>query len=366
VALHPEHNLALVAYDPKLLGETPLVSAEFDPKPLARGEKVWVVTMSPQQELQSRTSKIERIDIPTIPVPKTPRFRETNLDLAGLTDEIASVGGVLADKQGRVRALWASFSTDAGGSSNSFFGGIPSAVIQDWLANRGKPWRTLGAELETLTLFRARERGLPDAIAAQFERADADARRVLAVRRVTPGTPAAEKLRVGDLIVREAGRPLTRLVDLERSVQRGAVSLDVARGGELVDVSFAPGVAPPTAAERVVLWAGALLQEVPATIATQRGLALEGVYVAGRWRGTPAEAHELAPTWRILAVDGARVKGLDEFLAAVASKPDGASLRLFVADLDGRERVITLETDLAYWPTSELVSDGNGGWTRKP
>ncbi|HEY8121428.1 MAG TPA: trypsin-like peptidase domain-containing protein [Myxococcota bacterium] len=366
VALHPEHNLALVAYDPRLVGATPLVSAELDPRPLARGEKVWAITMTRQQELLGRTSKVERVDVPAIPVPKTPRFRETNLDLAALTDDIASIGGVLADRKGRVRALWASFSTDAGGASNSFFGGIPSAVIQDWIARAGQPTRTLGAELETLTLLRARERGLPDALAAELERADGDGRRVLAVRRLTPGTPAAEKLRVGDLVVREGGRPLASLLELERSVQRGSVSLDVVRAGELVNAAFEPALALPPAAERVVLWAGALLQEVPATIATQRGLALEGVYVAGRWRGTPAEAHELAPTWRILAVDGVRVKGLDEFLAVVASKPDGASLRLFVSDLDGRERVITLETDLAYWPTSELVSDGNGGWTRKP
>ena len=365
VALHPVHNLALVAYDPKLLGATPLVSAELDPRPLARGEKIWAVTMTQQQELLGRSVKVERIDVPAIPVPKTPRFRETNLDLVALTDELTSIGGVLADKKGRVRALWASFSTDAGGASNSFFGGIPISIVQDWVASAGRPMRTLGAELETLTLFRARERGLPDALAADLGRSNGDARRVLAVRRVTPGTPAAEKLRVGDLVVHAGGRALTSLLDLERTVQRGAVSLDVVRGGELLNVAFEPSLAPPSAAERVVLWAGALLQEVPATIATQRGLPLNGVYVAGRWRGTPAESHELAPTWRILAVDGAPVKGLDEFLAAVEGKPDGSSLRLFVSDLDGRERVITLETDLAYWPTSELVSDGAGGWRRR-
>ncbi len=365
VALHPEHNLALVAYDPAALGGTPIVSAQLDATPLARGEKVWAVTMTPQQELLGRSAKVERIDLPVIPVPKTPRFRETNLDLVTLNEEIASVGGVLADRKGRVRALWASFSTDAGGNPNSFFGGIPSAVIQDWLASRDQPRRSLGAELEALTLLRARERGLPDALAAELERAKGDARRVLAVRRIVPGTPAAEHLRVGDLFVGEGGRPLASLLELERSVQRGEVALDVVRGGEVVPVRFAPGVAPPTAAERVVVWAGALLQEVPSTVAAQRGLPLAGVYVAGRWRGTPAEAHELAPTWRILAVDGSPVKGLDEFLAAVGDRPDGASLRLFVADLDGRERVITLETDLAYWPTSELVSDGNGGWRRR-
>jgi S1-C subfamily serine protease len=264
-----------------------------------------------------------------------------------------------------VRALWASFSTDAGGSSSSFFAGVPSSVVSDWLATLDRPRRTLGAELETLTLLRARERGLPDDVAAELERASSESRRVLAVRRITPGTPATEQLRVGDLVVREGGKALTGLLALDRAVQRGAVALDVVRGGEPMTVSFAPGLAPPTAAERIVIWAGALLQETPSTLPAQRGLPPEGVYVAGRWRGTPAESHELSPTWRILAVDGAPVKGLDAFLAAVAPRPDGASLRLFVADLDGRERVITLATDLAYWPTSELVWDAQQGWTRR-
>ena len=365
VALHPEHNLALVAYDPKSLGETPIASATLDLTPLARGEKVWAVTMTPDLELQGRSVKIERIDVPSIPVPKTPRFRQTNLELASIAEEIASVGGVLADKKGAVRALWASFSTDAGGSSNSFFAGIPSAVISDWLATLDQPRRSLGAEVEALTVLRARERGLPDSLAAEFERANGDARRVYAIRRVTPHTPAAEQLRVGDLVVRSGGRTLTGLHELARDVQRGAVTLDVVRGGELASVAFAPGLAPTTAAERVVVWAGALLQEVPATLPAQRGLPAEGVYVAGRWRGTPAESHELAPTWRILAVDGTQVSGLDAFLAAVGAKADGDSVRLFVADLDGRERVITLETDLAYWPTGELVWDAERGWQRR-
>ena len=166
--------------------------------------------------------------------------------------------------------------------------------------------------------------------------------------------------------MREGGQPLVHLLDLERAVQSGSVSLDLVRDGALVSVAFETEPALPTAAERILLWSGALLQQLPAALTIQRGLPRAGVYVAGRWRGTPAEAHGLVPTWRILAVDGAKVDGLDAFLAAVKEKPDGASLRLFVADLEGRERVITLELDLAYWPTAELVRNANGGWTRTP
>ncbi len=365
VALHPEHNLALVAYDPKQLGETQLEDAELDPRPLAPGDDVWLVAMTSRQQLLARETDVERIDAPAIPIPDTPRFRETNVDLISTADELASIGGVLADKKGRVRALWASFSTDAGGNANSFFAGVPAAVLRDWLGSASAPWRTLGAELEALPLFRARERGLPDAVARELERADGGSRRALVVRRVTPGTPAAGVLRVGDLLVRVDGRPVADLLDVERAAQSGRVALDVVRAGRVESVALETAVSLPTATARVLLWGGALLQPVPSALTIQRALPREGVYVAGRWRGTPAEAYELSPTWRILAVDGEPVRDLDAFLAAVADKPDGSSLRLFVVDLEGRERMITLELDLAYWPTVELVRGADGSWERR-
>jgi S1-C subfamily serine protease len=365
VALHPEHNLALVRYDPALLGATSLESVDLDPRPLAPEESVWLVSMTARQQLLARTTRVERVDAPAIPIPDTPRFRETNVDLVSVADELSGIGGVLADKRGRVRALWASFSTDAGGKSNSFFAGVPAPVLKDWIDAGDAPWRTLGAELEALPLFRARERGLPDAIAAELERGNGTSRRVFVVRRLTPGTPAAQQLEAGDLVLREGGRPLVDLLALERAVQRGRVALEVLRGQEVVRVELATQPAPATATDRVLLWGGALLQPVPSALTIQRSLPREGVYVAGRWRGTPAEAHELAPTWRILEVDGQPVADLDAFLAAVAGKADGDSVRLFVADLEGRERVITLELDLAYWPTVELRRAASGDWERR-
>ncbi len=366
VALHPEHNLALVQYDPRQLAGTPLLSAELDTDELAPGDDVWLVAMTSRQQLLSRATQVERVDAPLIPIPDTPRFRETNVDLISVSDELASVGGVLTDKRGRVRALWASFSTDAGGKANSFFAGIPAAVLREWLDAGDRPWRALGAELEALPLFRARERGLPPAVAEQLERVGGSSRRVFAVRGVTAGTPAAGQLQVGDLLVRLDGRPLSKLFDLERAVQRGAVDLEWVRDEALAEAKLEtqPALAPAT--DRVLLWSGALLQPVPASLTLQRGLPRTGVYVAGRWRGTPAEAHELAPTWRILAVDGVPIPDLDAFLAAVRGKPDGSSLRLFVADLEGRERLLTLELDLAYWPTVELLRSPDGQWRRAP
>src|SRR5882724_1584 len=43
VYVHPQHNLAVVAYDPKLIGNTPVKSAKLLPRGLAAGESIWVV-----------------------------------------------------------------------------------------------------------------------------------------------------------------------------------------------------------------------------------------------------------------------------------------------------------------------------------
>ena len=41
--IHPLHNLALVSYDPRSIGSTPVRAATFVTKDLAPGEDVWVV-----------------------------------------------------------------------------------------------------------------------------------------------------------------------------------------------------------------------------------------------------------------------------------------------------------------------------------
>ena len=69
-------------------------------------------------------------------------------------------------------------------------------------------------------------------------------------------------------------------------------------------------------------------------------------------------------TWRIVAVDGLPTPDLDDFLAVTAGKEDGESVRLRIETLEGKVRVVTLETDLHYWPTQELRRTGEG-WVRR-
>jgi S1-C subfamily serine protease len=85
--------------------------------------------------------------------------------------------------------------------------------------------------------------------------------------------------------------------------------------------------------------------------------------VGTAFRGTPAERHGLRPTLRVLAVQGTPTPDLAAFRAAVAGIGDRESLRLRVADLEGKIEVLSLELDLHHWPTT-LLQREELGWVR--
>jgi S1-C subfamily serine protease len=116
--------------------------------------------------------------------------------------------------------------------------------------------------------------------------------------------------------------------------------------------------------DRVLVWAGAVLQAPHRAIAAQRGVAPDGVFVAYFSYGSPATRYQLWAGRRILEVDGLPTPNLDAFIQAVSHRDDRSSLRLKTATWNGAVEIITLKLDKRYWPTYELHREGEG-WTRK-
>lgn len=366
VALHPEHGLAVVAYDPALLAGTPVRSARLEPGPVEVGAELWLVGFDPAQRLVSRRTEVARVEEQPIALPDPPRFRESNVELVFPTEVANTVGGVLADGRGRVRALWSSISRDERGGPNSFFAGLPVDLAIELLAplreGRELQWRSLGLELGTVPLAAARERGLSADGVARLADHDPERRRAVEVKRVAAGTPAATLLQPGDLLLAADGAPVTSFGEVERAAQRDErVALTVLRDGAERTLDVPTLALDGIGTRRALLFAGALLQPPPFAAAIQRGVPPEGVYVVGRWYGSPVDRHGLRATRRILAAGGAPTPDLDAFLAAVRDVPDRGSVQLLTEDLEGKRQVITLDLDLRYWPTRELRFE-EGGW----
>jgi S1-C subfamily serine protease len=364
VYIHPAHNLAVVSYDPVLLGDTPVRAAEFRSKTLEPNDEVWMVGLKSNHERVSQKTRISSITEPNLPHAVPPRFRETNLEVAQLTDFPPSVGGVLSDRKGRVNALWASFS--GGAPPRAFFAAIGAERIQEIVRplREGRPvgWRTLDVELRRITLAEGRSHGLSEAAARRLAEHDQN-RRVLSIKRVTVGTPASQLLEPGDLLLAVDGHPVTTFEEIERAGQQIEPELTLLRNREekTIRVSTRPLTGQGT--DRILFWAGTILQEPYLEVATETGIVPEGVYVTWFSYGSPANRYGVAAMQHIVAVDGQRVTDLDEFLAAIVDRPDRSAVRLRVIGLDGRPDVITLKLDLQFWPTVELRRDG-AGWER--
>ncbi len=367
VYIHPLHNLAVLAYDPAALGSTPVKSARLSNKALDRGDTTFHVGLSPRQEVLQQETKATAQEPMLLTVPRPPFFRDRNLDVVSIERAGAVVGGVLADKAGRVQAFWASFVEDRGDTPEGFFRGIPTDVLHDVVdpivAGELPTVRGLGVELAPMNLAMARDRGLTEEWADKLVALDPKRRQVLWVVRREAGTPAAEALREGDLVLAVDGEPVARFRDIEVRAAKESVTLTVLRDGKVETVPLATVPRDGVGIDRVLLWAGALLHAPHSPLPSDLGVAPEGIYVSWSWFGSPASRYQLRPTHRILAVDGTPTPTLDAFLAAVKDRPDRGAVRLKTVDLDGKPQVITLKLDLQYWPTTELRV-GSEGWGR--
>ena len=80
--------------------------------------------------------------------------------------------------------------------------------------------------------------------------------------------------------------------------------MDVVRSGQRIQVPLATSRLSDNASDRIVLFAGTVLQETPAAVLHQRGTDRDGVYISVIYRGSPSTRHKVSPTLRITAVDG--------------------------------------------------------------
>ncbi|MBM4366603.1 MAG: PDZ domain-containing protein, partial [Deltaproteobacteria bacterium] len=365
VYFHPEHNFAIIQYDPALVGSTPLADAPLEAARPLTGDHAWQVGLNSRQELVWSETSIEGFQPFTLISPAVPQYREYNVDLVATVDPPLDKGGVIVDLKGKVRAFLGSFVDGSGKGQSAKFIGLPvdtfAEAAQALADGRPAPAATLGVAWKPIPLSVAQDRGLSADEAATMATV-AKSRRILAVTYVAPDAPAARQVRPGDLLLSVNGRSTSSWRTIETSLH-APLTLALWRDGKRVAETVEPQRVTTTDIDRALVWAGAILHAPHRPMVMQQGVAPTGVYVSWRWFGSPSDKYDLDPTWRIEAVDDVPVADLDAFKAAVAGRADRDPVRLRVIDLDGRTRVVTLRLDLDYWPAYDLRRV-DGRWTR--
>ncbi|MDX1517021.1 MAG: trypsin-like peptidase domain-containing protein [Woeseiaceae bacterium] len=363
--LHPLHNLAIIAYDPSSIGDTPVREAQFNVAPLKPGEDVRVVGIKADHQLVHQQSKVASVDPMILPLSRTLRFRDSNLEAVSLVNGPADFDGVLVDGRGRVRATWSSFIVQASGDSTQFNRGIPAELVTDFVSTvrDRRPFYSLEAEFVYAPLFAARNMGVDEDWLERLEKKDPVRRRALSITRLVAGSPAAEVLENGDIVLAVDGEVVTSFRALEKATQKPEVTVTIWRDGNVSDITLATAALSGRGIDRAVSWAGALLQDPHRAMAAQRGIPPYGVYVAYFSYGSPATRYGLWAGRRVVQVDETPTPDLQAFVDAVASKKDQESVRVTTVTWNGAVEVITLKVDNQYWPAYQIRRDDNG-WRR--
>jgi S1-C subfamily serine protease len=366
VYVHPLHNLAVVAYDPKAIGDTPVRAATFVTEELKPGEDVWVVGERSDAKIMSQKTQVASLDVLSFPLSRTLRFRDSNLEAIDLVNPPNDFDGVIANEKGGVLALWSSFAFESQHDLEQVNHGIPADIVTEMIDTviATRPMYSLEAEFDVESLAAARKLGLPDSWVRRLEQHDQDRRQVLSIDRLVAGSPAARLLEPGDLVLAIDGKIVSRFREVERAVQGPKVAVTIWRDGAEKTVPLDTVPLSGGDIDRVLIWAGATLQAPHRAMAAQRGIVPEGVFVAYFYYGSPATHYGLYAGRRITEVDGRPTPNLDAFIAAVRGKKDRAAVRLKTVSWNGQADVITLKLDNHYWPAYELNRGSNGEWTR--
>ena len=367
VYLHPRHNVALLRYDPAALGDVPVRSAELLPGvDLDAGDNIWQVGLTSNMRVVTQATTISRVDAVSGFIPSPPSFRETNTEAYKLAEHASSIGGVLADEQGRVVGLW-TFNVDNDGGN---FLGLPVGYLADLLGfisdGAQEGLRDLGIEVQPISLAAAADRGVPAEWIARLADADPERRQALEVIRIHPDATAFGTLVGGDVLLAVDDAPVTRPRTLEELVQAAAGQVTITRlhDGAVDSLDLTPVSLDGLGVQRVISFAGALFHEPHPPVGMAYGEPAGGLYVSWYWYGGPAAHYGLRASTLVRSVNGQPVAGLDDFLAVVSHLQDGDAVRLEVESLKHVRDVTTLLTDMVYWPTV-LIEHGPAGWTTR-
>lgn len=366
-AIHPVHNLAVLQYDPALLGDTPLRAAVFAPRAPRAGEEIFLAGFRPDLEPVIRSYEAGDLKPINVMPSNFGGFREANLEILEVENADVQISGVLLDSRARVAALWSSFASGSRNRPNEIVAGLPIEHVRVMLDHlrREASWRSLEVEWQRAPLSVALRRGLPEDWRLKVEEHDRERRQVLMAERTVAGTPAAGQVRPGDLLLTINGRMATRPREVEQAIAGAQrAELLVWRNGEELKLDFDTVELGWRGLQEVLFWAGALIQDPQRGMAAQLAIRPQGVTIQHYTFGSPAHRYLLPIRYlQVTALDGQPVASLGEFAGALQSAGDKPIIRVEGITPTGATKVATVKLDPGYWPSSRLrLSDGQ--WQR--
>ncbi|KAI8391518.1 trypsin-like cysteine/serine peptidase domain-containing protein [Radiomyces spectabilis] len=376
IYLHPTHNFAIAQYDPKMLGDTNVMSAPISDQPLLQGHKVTLVANNQNQRPVCVNTVVTDITCVTIPHNGVPRFRSINLDAITLDTPMAlhCSSGLLADANGLVQGLWLNFLGEQNpnnGHDNEYHMGIhiqPVLPILEKLQRGESPTlQSLNIELMPVQMAQATTMGLSDEWISRVEEANPAKHQLFMILRTEVGSDSAKQLKEHDVILAINDKVITRMSEMSVVENAEEVKMTILRQKKEMTVHVKTSTVSGDGTSRVVFWAGAVLQEPHKAVLQQSKNLPSRIYVSGRARGSPAYMYGLEPTMWITHINAVKVVTLDDLIAAVKDIKDNTYVRVRCMSFDNVPIMLSIKTVDHYFKLAEMVKDPSAdcGWSAK-
>ncbi|RIA99361.1 trypsin-like cysteine/serine peptidase domain-containing protein [Glomus cerebriforme] len=377
--LHPMYNYAILTYEKRLLGETPVKAIELSDKELVQGDPVYLVGIGGDHSPVMKKTNVTSIGNVGTKECSPPRWRAMNVEGIRVDDPVGSQGGVLCDADGKVQGLWLNYSSQNEKNKDiTFMSGLPISLVKPVLEplKRGEfpKLRGLDVEFWTMRIAAARALGLSDEWVRKVESAPNSKHTLLYILNILDSTSSAGKLlEVGDLVLMMNGRMVTRMSDLPAAFHYSEeVEMVILRDGKEKKVKVETSPYHGKETSRIIGWSGALVQAPYRAVLEQVRNIPTGVYVSCTLYGSPASV-SLRPGIWIVEVQGRKVSDLDSFLEAVHAhekemkeKSEDSSEYIRIKTISRTEvtKVVAMKLDPHYWSTWQLIEDDNAitGW----
>ncbi|KAI9225686.1 MAG: trypsin-like cysteine/serine peptidase domain-containing protein [Piptocephalis tieghemiana] len=387
--LHPTQNFAFLQYNPVDLGETAVQGASFSEDPVAPGHRVTLLALNHNHRPICLETTVTDVSFITIPMDATPRFRAVNMEAITLDTPLAQQcsSGLLADAEGRVRGLWLSYLGErnhATGHDNEYHLGLPITPVLSTYREMIKPQknegeeegcrsvRYLDVEWSPIRMVQARQMGVGSEWIRKVEEANPARHQLFMVRRLEAGGYGKEVLQELDVVLSVQGGAngvVTRMSELDQAASEAkgeVVEMRILRAKEEMDVQVRVAHSDGKETDRVISWAGAILQEPHRAVRQQSKRLPSKVYVSGRAKGSPAFMYGIGPTMWITHVDGTPTPDLDTFMGVIKKCPDHSYVRVKILTFDRVTMVLSVKQNMHYWPVMEIRRDPTHecGWRK--
>ncbi|KAI8866800.1 trypsin-like serine protease [Ramicandelaber brevisporus] len=400
IFFHPHHMYCIIRYDPKLLGRTPVRSAQFGDNELEYDAEYTLVGFGANETIKAHQTHINDIN-PVVGQPLYPaRWRPINFDWTSTraATSLVAFSSVIVDSDNKIAGIWMEHMDDDNDTSAFSYFGISTTLLKPLLsqyvdapslADQHLPkLRSLGIECSFLSITAAKEIGVNEYWQRKLDVASPSRPSVMMVSRVEALGSSAGILKPNDILLEVNGIMPVSFTDLDAAQSfNDNVTLTIVREHAILRNITVPTqdiVRNGSICSRFVFWGGACFQEPYRALLQQTTNVPSKVYASFFSYGSPVAEHATFAGNYITHVNNVPTPDLDAFLKAIKSSATAAAsatatilasngtnenemngngqsssyVRLrIVMESKTVSHTVSIRPNYHYWPTRELVKD---------